>query len=81
MSGGGGYYDTEYFSDACDEHGIIVWQDYMLACGDYPIHDLFLESVRKEAELQTIGFRNRARLSLLCGGNEDFMFADWGWTV
>lgn len=74
---GGGYYETEDFWDACDEHGIMIWQDYMLACGDYPIHDPFLESMRKEAELQTIRFRNRASLALLCGGNEDFMFADW----
>jgi beta-mannosidase len=74
---GGGYYETEDFWDACDEHGIMIWQDYMLACGDYPINAPFLESMRKEAELQTIRFRNRASLALLCGGNEDFMFADW----
>ncbi|KAE8550245.1 hypothetical protein EYB25_006466 [Talaromyces marneffei] len=32
---GGGYYETEDFWDACDEHGIMIWQDYMLAC-DHP---------------------------------------------
>lgn len=74
---GGGFYEVEDFWDACDQFGLLVWQDYMFACGDYPIHPHFLESIRQEAESQTLKFRNRASLALLCGGNEDFMFADW----
>lgn len=74
---GGGFYESEDFWDACDQFGLLVWQDYMFACGDYPIHPHFLESIRQEAESQTLKFRNRASLALLCGGNEDFMFADW----
>ncbi|KAL4789573.1 hypothetical protein BDV19DRAFT_394947 [Aspergillus venezuelensis] len=74
---GGGVYEAEAFWDACDELGMLVWQDYMFACGDYPIHSRFLESIKKEAKVQTIRIRNRASLALLCGSNEDFMFADW----
>jgi beta-mannosidase len=74
---GGGIYETDDFFDACDEMGMLVWHDYMFACGDFPIHDEFLESISKEAEIQTKRMRNRASLALLCGGNEDFMLCDW----
>lgn len=74
---GGGIYETEDFFDACDEYGILVWHDYAFACGDYPIHQEYLDSIKAEAEAQTIRLRNRASLALLCGGNEDFMLCDW----
>ncbi|KAF2094707.1 glycoside hydrolase [Rhizodiscina lignyota] len=74
---GGGIYESEDFFDACDELGILVWHDYAFACGDYPTHPSFLENVHEEAEAQTRRLRNRASLALLCGGNEDFMLADW----
>ena len=73
---GGGLYETEDFFDACDEFGILVWHDYAFACGDYPIHEEYLDNIREEAEHQTIRLRNRASLALLCGGNEDFMLND-----
>ncbi len=74
---GGGIYETEDFFDACDEMGVLVWHDYAFACGDYPLHDEFIDSVAKEAEVQTIRMRNRASLALLSGGNEDFLMYDW----
>lgn len=74
---GGGIYETEDFLDACDEYGMLVWHDYAFACGDYPIHQEYLDSIKAEAEAQTIRLRNRASLALLCGGNEDFMLCDW----
>jgi beta-mannosidase len=74
---GGGIYEPEDFWDACDQAGMLVWHDYAFACGDYPTHKAFLDSVRREAEVQTTRFRNRASLAVLCGGNEDFMLADW----
>jgi beta-mannosidase len=74
---GGGIYETDDFFDACDEMGLLVWHDYAFACGDFPVHPEFLDSVRKEVECQTLRMRGRASLALLCGGNEDFMLADW----
>lgn len=74
---GGGIYESNDFFDACDEHGILVWHDFAFACGDYPIHKGFLESVEREAEVQMKALRNRASLALMAGGNEDFMLADW----
>ncbi|KIW42675.1 uncharacterized protein PV06_06201 [Exophiala oligosperma] len=73
---GGGIYETEEFFDACDEFGMLVWHDWAFACGDYPIHKEFLDSVRAEVEAQTVRLRNRASLALICGGNEDFFLND-----
>ena len=73
---GGGVYETDDFYDACDELGLLVWQDYTLACGDYDFNEEFLMNLKREAESQTIRIRYRASLALLCGGNEDFMFED-----
>ena len=74
---GGGIYEPEEFFDACDELGLLVWHDFAFACGDFPLHEEYLESVKKEVEAQTLRMRGRASLALLCGGNEDFMLADY----
>jgi beta-mannosidase len=74
---GGGIYESEDFFDACDNMGILVWHDYAFACGDFPVHDEYLDSVAREVEAQTLRLRGRASLALLCGGNEDFMLADY----
>ncbi|EGE00669.1 beta-mannosidase [Trichophyton tonsurans CBS 112818] len=47
---GGGIYEQDAFYEACDEYGLLVWQDFMFACGNYPAHREFLQSVEKEAE-------------------------------
>ena len=46
---GGGIYEEDVFYDLCDEMGLLVWQDFMFACGMYPAHNEFLQSVREEA--------------------------------
>jgi beta-mannosidase len=74
---GGGIYEPEELFDACDELGLLVWHDFAFACGDFPLHEEYLESVKKEVEAQTLRMRGRASLALLCGGNEDFMLADY----
>ncbi|KAF8897495.1 glycoside hydrolase family 2 protein [Infundibulicybe gibba] len=44
---GGGIYEHDVFYDICD---VLVWQDFMFGCGQYPAYDSFLESVQQEAE-------------------------------
>ena len=58
------------FTQTLLELGILVWQDFQFACGVYPAHEAFLESVRKEAEDNVKRLRTHASLALLCGNNE-----------
>ncbi|EJT97015.1 glycoside hydrolase [Dacryopinax primogenitus] len=78
---GGGIYESDEFYDACDELGLLVWQDFMFACGQYPAYEEFLDQVRPEAELAVKRLRHHASLALLCGNNEDYQqVKQWGIT-
>ncbi len=67
---GGNIYEDEDFFRFCDEHGLLVWQDFMFACETAPQDEAFLESVRKEAESVVRALRNHPSLALWCGDNE-----------
>nr|WP_255719632.1 hypothetical protein [Pelomonas sp. P8] len=73
---GGGIYEHEAFYEACDELGLLVWQDFMFACGIYPANVEFQASVRAEAEAQVRRLRHHACMALWCGNNEDYMIAE-----
>ncbi|MCF8207730.1 MAG: hypothetical protein K9J82_21785 [Methylotenera sp.] len=73
---GGGIYEHEAFYDGCDELGLLVWQDFMFACGLYPANADFQASVRAEAEAAVKRLRHHACLALWCGNNEDYMLAE-----
>ncbi|MGO8950367.1 MAG: beta-mannosidase [Ktedonobacterales bacterium] len=72
---GGGIYETDIFYDICDELGLLVWQDFLFACGIYPAHETFLQSVRSEAECAIRRLRHHPSLALWCGNNEDYDIA------
>lgn len=72
----GGIYEDDAFYDACDELGVLVWQDFLFACGLYPAHAEFQASVRAEAEAAVRRLRHRACLALWCGNNEDYAIAE-----
>ncbi|WP_150265072.1 beta-mannosidase [Paenibacillus tepidiphilus] len=83
---GGGFYEEETFYRLCDEHGLLVWQDFMFACSMYPGDEAFLESVREEAAYNIRRLRNHPSIALWCGNNEiDSAWAHyqedkgWGW--
>jgi beta-mannosidase len=67
---GGGIYEKDVFYDLCDRLGLMVWQDFMYACGEYPDHPSFLEEARHEAELTVKRLRNHPAIVLWCGNNE-----------
>lgn len=73
---GGGIYEEECFYDICDELGLLVWQDFMFACGLYPAHDAFQASVAAEAEANVRRLRNHPSIVLWCGNNEDYSLAE-----
>ena len=68
---GGGIYEKDIFYDLCDKKGILVWQDFMLACADIPETDeAFVENMKKEVDYQVRRLRNHPSLVYWCGGNE-----------
>ncbi len=75
---GGNVYEPQLFFDLCDRHGIMVWQDFAMACAAYPQAPAFLEAVRAEAEQVVRTLRNHASLVLWCGDNEcDCGYTGW----
>lgn len=67
---GGGLYEFDDFYELCDELGLLVWQDCMFACADYPADREFLASVSAEVDYQVRRLRNHACIALWCGDNE-----------
>jgi beta-mannosidase len=64
-------YPDDAFFDACDELGILVFQDFMFANLDYPVDDPALAaSIEAELRAQLARFAHRPCLALLCGGSE-----------
>ncbi|KAK4177243.1 glycoside hydrolase superfamily [Triangularia setosa] len=73
---GGGVYEHDAFYDACDELGILVWQDFMFACASYPTYPEFLESIEVEARQNVQRLRSRPSIVLWCGSNEDYQIQE-----
>lgn len=74
--GGTMAYETRAFFDLCDELGILVWQDFMLANFDYPAADPdFVALVQTEAEQFLRRTAASPSLAILCGGSEMFQQA------
>ncbi|CAG9978429.1 unnamed protein product [Clonostachys byssicola] len=69
---GGGIYEEPAFYEACDEYGILVWQDFMFACGNYPANKEMLHLIRREAEYNVKRLRHHPCLVLWAGNNEDY---------
>lgn len=68
---GGGVYASEAFMSACDEMGIMVWHDFMFACGYHPDHDAaFMANVTDEAEKAVRRLRRHTSLIGWAGNNE-----------
>ncbi|MHA6761220.1 glycoside hydrolase family 2 protein [Streptacidiphilus sp. PAMC 29251] len=88
---GGGVYEQDGFYRSCDDLGVLVWQDFMFACIDYPSDDPALHAeVVREAEYQVKRLRNRASMALWAGNNEvtgihQLVYqntdpGNWGWS-
>ena len=67
---GGNVYEDHPFFDLCDQYGILVWQDFAMACGIYPDLPGFREALEQEAERVVKKLRNHPSILLWAGDNE-----------
>ena len=68
--GGTMLYEANDFYALCDELGLLVWQDAMLASFDYPTTDAFHAVLAAELEHFLDRTQSHACLAVLCGGSE-----------
>ncbi|MEM6314119.1 MAG: glycoside hydrolase family 2 protein, partial [Planctomycetota bacterium] len=75
---GGGLYASHDFYDLCDELGLMVAQDFMLACAMYPEEEPYRSQVQAEAMFQLRDLARHASLIHWNGCNENIWGAhDW----
>ena len=72
---GGGIINKEAFFELCDEKGIMVWEEFPLACNNYPDDAHYLTILKQEATSIIKRLRKHPALALWCGGNE--LFNNW----
>ena len=67
---GGNVYEDHKFFDFCDRNGIMVWQDFSMACGLYPETDEFMKNIKNEVTSVIRKLRNHPSIVLWAGDNE-----------
>lgn len=76
---GGNVYEDHAFFDFCDRNGVMVWQDFAMACNSYPKNGEFLEKLHAEASSVIRELRHHPSIILWSGDNEvDSMCASFG---
>jgi beta-mannosidase len=77
---GGGAYEQDIFYSLCDSLGIMVWQDFMFACGMYPGNLHFANQAKLEATDQLARLASHPCIALWCGNNENMEgWMNWDW--
>ena len=67
---GGNIYESDEFFKLCDRNGVMVWQDFAMACAVYPRDKVFLEKFEEEALHVIKQYRNHPSLVIWAGDNE-----------
>ncbi len=79
---GGGVYESEDFYSLCDERGLLVWQDFLLACAAYPEEEPLRAEIEAEARENIVRLMPHPSLVVWNGGNENLWgYEDWGWKL
>ena len=73
---GGGTFEDKAFYDICDELGVLVWQDFLFACGNYPANHDFLDLVKREAVANIKILRHHPSIVIWAGNNEDYQYRE-----
>lgn len=74
---GGNVYEDDAFFDSCDRRGLLVWQDFAMACALPPQSDAFAAVLEAEATAIVRKLRNHPSLALWAGDNEVDQFMAW----
>lgn len=72
---GGSPVNKEVFFELCDKLGMMVWQEFPLACNNYPDKKHYLDKLDEEATSIVLRLREHPSVVLWCGGNE--LFNSW----
>lgn len=75
---GGSIYETDDFYDLADELGVMVWQDFTLACAAYPEDARTKADIEEEARYQITRLSPHPSLIVWNGSNENYV-AYSGW--
>ena len=68
---GGGLYEADAFYELCDRKGIMVWQEFISACGPMPVEDPgFMQDLEAEAIYNLRRLSSHPSLVVWCGNNE-----------
>ncbi|WP_432510633.1 glycoside hydrolase family 2 protein [Kineococcus sp. SYSU DK001] len=77
---GGGLWESEDFYRLCDERGLLVWQDFPLACAAYAEEDPLRTEFEAEVRENVTRLVHHPSLAVWSGGNENLQgHEDWGW--
>jgi beta-mannosidase len=77
---GGGLFESDDFYDVADELGLLVWQDFLLACAAYSEDEPMRSEIEAEARENVARLGSHASLVVLNGNNENLWgFENWGW--
>lgn len=67
---GGNVYEDDYLYDFCDRSGILIWQDFMMACAIYPNDAEFGTVIAAEVKTIVRRLRHHPSILLWAGDNE-----------
>ena len=71
---GGAIVNPEPFFDQCDQMGLLVWQEFPLACNLYPDDPAYLRILDQESRSILRRLRQHPCVGIWCAGNELFNF-------
>ncbi len=74
---GGNVYECDEFYNFCDENGILVWQDFSMACSLSPQDEDFQKQIHEEATAVIRRLRNHPCIAVWCGNNETDISLNW----
>lgn len=72
---GGGLREKEHFYERCDELGLLVFQEYPIACG-WGVTEDYHRQLAAEARQIARGLRRHPSVFLFSGGNENYHYWD-----